>query len=141
MYENELNLGEKERKFNYFLNQTIIGSLNNYYKLQKKIKERELCVIDDENYDATKIVSYECNYEDLFESKLDTICSDKNMCLAIKSLSYLEKMVIFLYIVEGIDGEKVADYLKITQNSVYRINKRAINKIKKYLAKVGNDYE
>lgn len=41
----------KEKQFNNFLNKTIILNSKDYYKKQKSNEERELNILDDENFE------------------------------------------------------------------------------------------
>lgn len=116
-----------EAKFNYFLNQTIIGASKDYYKKQMRYTSREVCIMDDEDYEEYigKFVPEEgefCVFDDNDEL---------NMC--IKLLSDIEKTVIFLYFQEEYRTNEISKILKMKEQSISRIKKRALEKLKKLL--------
>ena len=121
----------KEKKFNNFLNKTIILNSKDYYN-----EERELNILDDENFDKElykyieepETLSFENNAMDFI-----AFINDEDLCVALKSLSNIEQMVIFLMFKKQLKQDEAAKILNICSKSVSRINKRAIEKIKKYL--------
>lgn len=126
----------KEKQFNNFLNKTIILNSKDYYKKQKSNEERELNILDDENFEKElykyieepETLSFENNALDFIE-----LINDVDLCVALKSLSKIEQMVIFLMFKRELKQEDAAKILNICSKSVSRINKRALEKIKKHL--------
>lgn len=132
----EKNFSTKEMKFNSFLNKTIILNAKDYYRVNKKRAEIELNILDDEN--LNKDINEYREYDETLSSQnnaLDFIdCIDNiDLCIALKSLSEIEQIVIFLLFKKELRQEDAAQILDICSKSVSRINKRAINKLKKYL--------
>lgn len=129
-------LSTKEKQFNNFLNKTIILTSKDYYRMCKREESRELKILDDEDFEDelkkyTKVpetLSFEDNALDF----IDCI-DDVELCLALKSLSTIEQMVIFLTFKRELKQEDAAKILNICSKSVSRINKRALEKIKKHL--------
>ena len=126
----------KEKKFICFLNKTIILNAKNYYRKHKTNEERELNILDDENFEnelfeyigEPETLSFENNALDFIE-----LINDVDLCVALKSLSKIEQMVIFLMFKRELKQEDAAKILNICSKSVSRINKRALEKIKKHL--------
>lgn len=129
-------LSTKEKKFNIFLNKTIILTSKDYYRMNKRNESRELKILDDENFEDelkeyTKVpetLSFEDNALDFID-----YINDVELCLALKSLSTIEQMVIFLTFKKELKQEDAAKILNICSKSVSRIKKRALKKLKKYL--------
>lgn len=129
-------LSTKEKKFNIFLNKTIILTSKDYYRMNKRNESRELKILDDENFEDelkeyTKVpetLSFEDNALDFID-----YINDVELCLALKSLSTIEQMVIFLTFKRELKQEDAAKMLNICSKSVSRIKKRALKKLKKYL--------
>lgn len=126
----------KEKQFNNFLNKTIILNSKDFYKRQKTNDERELNILDDENFEKElykyieepETLSFENNAIDFID-----FINDEDLCVALKSLSNIEQMVIFLMFKKQLKQDEAAKILNICSKSVSRINKRAIEKIKKFL--------
>lgn len=133
-YEN-LN-STKEKKFISFLNKTIILNSKDYYRKHKTKEERELNILDDEHFEKElckfieepETLSFENNALDFIE-----LINDVDLCVALKSLSKIEQMVIFLMFKKELKQDDAAKILNICSKSVSRINKRALEKIKKHL--------
>ena len=120
------NLEIQEAKFRSFLNKTITGASKAYYNKQMKYEQRELRIMDDENfteYIKNYIMQEEFVPLDLFEES--SVLNN-----AYKSLSNIEKTVIFLYFDEEYKIKEIAAILRMNEDSIGRIKKRAINKIK-----------
>lgn len=134
MYDETLKL--KEKIFNNFLNKTIIFSSKKYYKEVISKDFKELKIIDDENYSEyiKQYISYEgeiYNHEDIGQFIED--CDNILLVHALKSLSSIEMTVIFLLFEKQLTSSESADILKICSDSVTRIKRRALKKIRKYL--------
>lgn len=126
------NLEDKEKKFNSFLNKTIIMSSRRFYKREVNLNKKEQSILYDED----------------FSSFLELFISDKNSCFdtienkiqlndALSNLSVIEQAVIFLLFEEDLSQDEAAKILEICSKSVSRIKLRAINKMKKFL--IGDD--
>ena len=130
-------LSTKEKQFNSLLNKTIILNAKDYYRKHKTREERELNILDDENFEQelSKFIKEEPETLSFENNALDFIelINDVDLCVALKSLSKIEQMVIFLMFKRELKQEDAARILNICSKSVSRINKRAIEKIKKHL--------
>lgn len=124
-----------EEKFDSFLNKTIILASKRYYKKEKTNESREINIIDDMNYE--KYLESFCQYDDAYElnSIYELINSLENPILvsAKKSLSDIEKTVIFLLFEKQLTSQDISIRLKICSDSVTRIKRRAIRKLKEFL--------
>lgn len=134
MYDETLKL--KEKIFNNFLNKTIIFSSKKYYKEVISKDFKELKIIDDENYSEyiKQYISYEgeiYNHENIGQFIED--CDNILLVHALKSLSSIEMTVIFLLFEKQLTSSESAEILKICSDSVTRIKRRALKKIRKYL--------
>lgn len=122
-----------EAKFNYFLNQIIIGASKDYYKKQIRYETRELRIVDDENYEEYlgKFVPEE-NYGDYcaFDEN-----EELNKC--VKLLSNIERTVIFLYFIEGYRTNEISRIVNMKEQSISRIKKRALENLRKYMKGFG----
>lgn len=127
------NLEVQEAKFRSFLNKRIIGASKDYYKKQMKYEQNELRIMDDENFSSYLLAFTRQNdvlpYDFLFDE-----LENNNV---YKSLSDIEKTVIFLYFEREYKTDEIANLLNIHSESVRRIRRRAINKIKNNM-KEGN---
>lgn len=87
-------LSTKEKKFISFLNKTIILNAKDYYRKHKTNEERELNILDDENFEKElckyieepETLSFENNALDFIE-----LINDVDLCVALKSLSKLNR--------------------------------------------------
>ena len=112
-----------EAKFRCFLNKTIIGASKDFYKKQMRYEQKELRIFDDENFSW---------YIDEL-TRQDDIVSDSlliELCKDSKSLSEIEKAVIFLYYKDKFRINEIAKILRMNEDSIGKINKRAINKLR-----------
>ena len=130
------NNNYKYKKFNSFLNKTIVLCSKRYYKAELTTNLTELKIMDDENYteymkDYLKIDDdvYNCIDVDNF---ID-LCENPVLIRALKSLSKIEMTVIFLLFEKQLTSREASKILKICSDSVTRINKRALRKLKEYL--------
>ncbi len=132
--ENKSDL--KSKKFNSFLNKTIIFSSKEYYKYEVSRKFKELKIIDDEEH-SEYIKEYLKYYDEVSNSKniedFIEMCDNPVLIHALKSLSEIEMTVIFLLFEEQFTSSEASKILKICSDSVTRIKRRAIEKLKKYL--------
>ena len=130
------NNNYKYNRFNSFLNKTIVLCSKRYYKAELTTNLTELKIMDDENYteymkDFIKIDDdvYNCIDVDNF---ID-LCENPVLIRALKSLSKIEMTVIFLLFEKQLTSREASKILKICSDSVTRINKRALRKLKEYL--------
>lgn len=131
-----MDLKEKEKRFDNFLNKTIILSSKKFYKEECLKKGREIDILDDENFNK-----YINNYIEIYEIEFncngitDLINKLNNVKLieALKSLSNIEKTVIFLLFEKELTSSEASKILKICSDSVTRIRRRAIKKIQNHL--------
>lgn len=125
-----------EKKFDSFLNKTIILSSKKYYKEKVTKESKELKIIDDENY--TEYIKDFLKYNDNVYN-LETIDNfiefyeNPTLICALKSLSDIEKTVIFLLFSKQLKSSEASKILEICADSVTRIKRRALKKLKKYL--------
>lgn len=126
----------KEERFDSFLNKTIILSAKRYYIQETTKYAKELNIIDDENYFDfmnnylkydDKVYNHK-NIDDFIE-----LFDNPMLVCALKSLSNIEMMVIFLLFQEQLTSSEASKILKICSDSVTRIKRRALQKIEKYL--------
>lgn len=134
MYEKELTI--QEIKFNYFLNKTIIGASKDYYNKQQKIALRELLLIDNQDYsdylkEYVKVENTLDAPEDV--SALYELIDSESMLNAVKSLTDIERLVIFLLVIQGYTVTEVSKMLDMYIESISRIKARALKKLKNYL--------
>ena len=122
----EQKLEVLEAKFQYFLNQTIIQTSKEYYAKQKKYEMRELRIIDDENYEQ-----YLSDFIKQDDSVLMHIENSHELNNDFKLLSLIEKTVIFLYFEKNYRTSEIAKILKIKEQSVSRIKRKALEKLRK----------
>lgn len=130
------NNNYKYNRFNSFLNKTIVLCSKRFYKAELTTNLTELKIMDDENYteymkDFIKIDDdvYNCVDVDNF---ID-LCENPVLIRALKSLSKIEMTVIFLLFEKQLTSHEASKILKICSDSVTRINKRALRKLKEYL--------
>ncbi len=121
-----------ELRFESFLNQTIIGASKDYYKIQKKYCNHELQIIDDENYEKylNRFIMQED--EGIF-CAFDEFGNNYALNCGVKSLSTIERTVIFLYFKKCYPTSEIAKIMGIREQSISRIKKRALDKLKIFM--------
>ena len=129
-------LSEREEKFENFINKTIVLSSKKYFKEEYTKDKVEQKLIDDERYeqyieqfslqedDRHKIIGI----NDLIE-QIENI----NLLKALKSLSNIEMTVVFLLFEKQFTSNEASKILEISSDSVTRIKRRAIKKLKNYM--------
>ena len=119
---------EKEKRFNNFLNKTIILSSKRYFKKEVNISRKEQTLIDDSsNTSILNSVAISATTDfDLVEN-----CLELNT--ALSKLSDIEQTVIFLLYNKELSQDEASKILEICSKSVSRIKVRAINKLRKYM--------
>ena len=90
---------DEDKKFDSFLNKTIIFSARKYFSEKLKKDSKELKIIDDENYSEylKKYTKYENT--SAYTKSIDqfiNLCNNPLLVSALKSLSDIEMTVIFL---------------------------------------------
>lgn len=138
VYENnnDFSTDDKRRKFDSFLNKTIILSSKKYFTEKLKRDSKELKIMDDENY--SEYLKDYTKYEETtpyFKNKDQFIelCNNPMLISALKSLLDIEMTVIFLLFEKQFKSSEASKILKICSDSVTRIKRRALRKIEKYM--------
>ncbi len=130
VYKNDSNLtqDEKEKRFNNFLNKTIILSSKRYFKREVNISNKEQMLVDDNSHTSVlnSVANSTTNDFDLVEN-----CLELNT--ALNKLSDIEQTVIFLLYNKELSQDEASKILEICSKSVSRIKVRAINKLRKYM--------
>lgn len=126
----------KEKRFDSFLNKTIILSSRKYYKKEITRDLKELRIIDDENYD--EYIQDYIKVDDEVYNRIDIdnfidVFNNPALVRALKSLSNIEMTVIFLLFEKQLTSSEASQILKICSDSVTRIRRRALGKIEEYL--------
>lgn len=130
------NLNEKEKRFENFINKTIVLASKKFFKDEctKNIAEQKL--IDDErheNYIGQFIKYEESGYRRSSTSDLLEQIENVNLLKALKSLSDIEMIVIFLLFERQFTSDEASKILEICSDSVRRIKRRAIKKLQDYM--------
>ena len=131
-----MDLKEKEKRFDNFLNKTIILSSKKFYKEECQKKGKEFDILDNKNFDEyinkfieTEEIEFDCNSITDLINKLNNV----KLIEALKSLSNIEKTVIFLLFEKELTSSEASKILKICSDSVTRIRRRAIKKLQNHL--------
>lgn len=130
VYKNDSNLtqDEKEKRFNNFLNKTIILSSKRYFKKEVNISNKEQMLVDDNSH--TSVLNSAVN-STIADFDLVENCLELNT--ALSKLSDIEQTVIFLLYNKELSQDEASKILEICSKSVSRIKVRAINKLRKYM--------
>ena len=130
VYKNDSNLTqeEKEKRFNNFLNKTIILSSKRYFKKEVNISNKEQMLVDD-NY-HTSVLNAAVN-STITDFDLVENCLELNT--ALSCLSDIEQAVIFLLFHEELSQNEAAEILEIYSKTISKIKIRAINKLRNYM--------
>ena len=130
VYKNDSNLtqDEKEKRFNNFLNKTIILSSKRYFKREVNISNKEQMLVDDNSH--TSVLNSAVN-STIADFDLVENCLELNT--ALSKLSDIEQTVIFLLYNKELSQDEASKILEICSKSVSRIKVRAINKLRKYM--------
>ena len=138
---NSAELEVLESKFNAFLNLTIAGASRDYYKKERIYYGREIAILDDYGLDERirSRIEKEASKMDAYD-ELGPFSEDFKLNIAFESLSDVEQTVIFLYFKKKYRSSEIAKMLNITVQSVSRIKKRALNRIKVFIEGM-RDYE
>ena len=118
VYKNDSNLTqeEKEKRFNNFLNKTIILSSKQFFKKEMNIANKEQMVVDDDSRASVlnSVANSTTNDFDLVEN-----CLELNT--ALNKLSDIEQTVIFLLYNQELSQDEASKILEICSKSVSRI--------------------
>lgn len=110
MYKNDSNLTqeEKEKRFNNFLNKTIILSSKQFFKKEMNIANKEQMVVDDDSRASVlnSVANSTTNDFDLVEN-----CLELNT--ALNKLSDIEQTVIFLLYNQELSQDEASKILEM----------------------------
>lgn len=134
------NKSIQSKRFDSFLNKTIILSSKRYYRNEITKDFKELKIIDDENYSEyiKKYIQYDEVYNFDFIDNFKADFENIELVCALKSLSNIELTVIFLLYQEQLTSSEASKILKICSDSVTRIKRRALKKQKNIWRKNNN---
>ena len=119
---------DKDIKFNYFINKTIILASKWYYKKTRTMSSKEVILAFDSEAEHSTIMDTSA-----LNSCLDFVENDVEIKNAVSMLSDIEQAVIFLLFRDDLNQDEAAKILNICSKSVSRIKLRALCKMKKYL--------
>ena len=130
VYKNDSNLtqDEKEKRFNNFLNKTIILSSKRYFKREVNISNKEQMLVDDNSH--TSVLNFVANST---TNDFDLVENCLELNTALNKLSDIEQTVIFLLYNQELSQDEASKILEICSKSVSRIKIRSINKLRKYM--------
>ena len=130
VYKNNSNLTqeEKDKRFNNFLNKTIILSSKRYFKKEVNISNKEQMLVDDNSH--TSVLNSVANST---TTDFDLVAHCLELNTALSKLSDIEQTVIFLLYNKELSQDEASKILEICSKSVSRIKVRAINKLRKYM--------
>ena len=140
MYSNAEWQEEYERRFNSYMLKIINNTYKRYIvKRRKEIAEltlNEYIGEDTEYVDTLQGDSAPVIEERFTEDELELIVEDEKLYNVLKSLTSNERSVIFLSIISKWSYKRIAKKLKIHENSVGRIYKKAKKKIRKLMGRI-----
>lgn len=130
VYKNnsKLTQEEKNKRFNNFLNKTIILSSKRYFKKEVNISNKEQMLVDDNSH--TSVLNSVANSA---TTDFDLVENCLELNTALSKLSEIEQTVIFLLYNKELSQDEASKILEICSKSVSRIKIRAINKLRKYM--------
>lgn len=114
---------KEDRQFNKFLDMTIIGTAYNYFNSNKEVMAME-------EYKDDIVVDRPVEM-----GLLDEV-NNKELRIAMKSLTKNERSVISFVFEDELKGEEIAKKMDINPNTVYIIKKRAIKKLEKLIKEI-----
>lgn len=118
---------KEDNQFNDFLNKTIIGTAYNFFNRRDENK----VILEEYNDD----IVVDCPEEvGLFEET-----NNEYLRIALKSLTKNERLVISFTFEEELSGEEIAKKINITLNSLYRMRKRTLKKLKTIMEEIKNE--
>lgn len=125
-YKYEISTKEG-KKLNDFLNKTIIGTSYNFFNKLKRERKRTIELRED--------MEQECQNEVGLLDETD----NENLGNALKSLTKNERLVISFIFEKQIKADIIAAKIKVDSNSVYRIKKRALRKMRRIMEVMRNE--
>lgn len=126
--DSNLTQDEKEKRFNNFLNKTIILSSKRYFKREVNISNKEQMLVDDNSH--TSVLNSASNSTN---NDFDLVENCLELNTALSKLSDIEQTVIFLLYNKELSQDEASKILEICSKSISRIKVRAINKLRKYM--------
>lgn len=124
-------------KFITYMKKAISNTRINYLKHQKYLNNNENSLNEEEWLllpDRGNYGHFSFSYEDIFE-----FFEDEKMAIAFKSLTDLQKKVMYLNVVEKNTLSEIGQILKVSKKSVEKTKSRALKNLKKYLEEKSND--
>ena len=117
----------KEKKFDNFLNKTIVLQSKQYFRNEMRRESKEQFFYDDKNFETflNEFINDESDEEDIV---LNLLLDD-----AISELSAIEQSVLFLLYKKDLSQEDASRMLEICSTTVSKIKVRAIDKLRKYI--------
>lgn len=109
---------KEDYKLNDFLNKTIIGTAYNFFNRRDENK----VILEEYNDD----IIVDCPNEVGLFGEINNECLE----LALKSLTENERLVISFTFEDNFSGEEIAKIINITPNSLYRMRKKTLKKLK-----------
>lgn len=129
-------LNEREEKFENFINKTIVLSSKKFFKEEYTKDTIEQKIIDDERYEQyiEQFSRYEgSTYRSNSTNDLIDQIENDNLLKALKSLSDIEMIVVFLLFDKQFTSYEASKILEICSDSVRRIKRRALRKLQNYM--------
>lgn len=120
----------EEKKFDSFLNKTIIMSSRKYFLKTMNRIDKERTIVDDEEYSS--YINDRINSKSGFTTFEDAN-TKMELSAALNCLSDIEQAVIFLLFNEELTQQEAADILEVYSKTVSKIKIRAIEKLKKHM--------
>lgn len=119
-----------EKKFDSFLNKTIIMSSRNYFIKQMNIFAKENTIMDNEDFSSFLQGFIDVNSPFM---SIDELESKIVLNSALNCLSELEQAVIFLLYDKELSQSATAEIVEVYSKTISKIKKRAIEKLRKYM--------
>ena len=120
----------KSKRFDSFLNKTIILSSKYYFKKNMNIVHKENTIVDNEDF-SHFLQSFIQLYNSFVD--IDDIELGIELNSALNCLSDIEQAVIFLLFKKELSQAEAAEILEIYSKTVSKIKIRAIEKMRKYM--------
>lgn len=128
-------------KFLSYINKTLSFSFKEFYRKDKTLKDREMCVLNqkDTNTETELINSIPDNTVDFDKeiiylkdsSTLNDCFADPELIKAANKLTDRQKLIIYKLFVEEKTVSQIAKELEIQQKVVYKLKYRAFEKLRK----------
>lgn len=120
----------KSKRFDSFLNKTIILSSKYYFKKNMNIVHKENTIVDNEDFShfLQSFIELDNSFVDIDDIELGIELNS-----ALNCLSDIEQAVIFLLFKKELSQAEAAEILEIYSKTVSKIKIRAIEKMRKYM--------